>query len=167
MVGGPSQMDLFDYKPKMAGGMTRIAGFRPPERRLTTMTSGQARFPIAPSKYRFSQVGSAGMWMNTELLPYGEVRGRHVLHPVHAHRGHQPRAGHLPHADGQHEFRPTLHRFLGQLWPGFHGMKISPRLSCWWRSRPTKEQIQTISARLWSSGYLPGEHAGVSFQERG
>jgi hypothetical protein len=26
------------------------------------------------------------------------------------------------------------------------------------------EQVQAISARLWSSGYLPGEHAGVSFR---
>jgi hypothetical protein len=29
------------------------------------------------------------------------------------------------------------------------------------------EQIQAISARLWSSGYLPGEHAGVSFRSSG
>ena len=37
--------------------------------RLTTMTSGQARFPIAPSKYRFEQCGQGGMWMS-ELLPW-------------------------------------------------------------------------------------------------
>ena len=29
------------------------------------------------------------------------------------------------------------------------------------------EQIQAISARLWTSGYLPGEHAGVSFRSGG
>jgi hypothetical protein len=38
--------------------------------RLTTMTAGQTRFPIAPSKFRFSQVGSNGLWMNTEMLPW-------------------------------------------------------------------------------------------------
>src|SRR5271155_6213989 len=37
--------------------------------RLTTMTSGQARFPIAPSKYKFAQHGQCGMWV-TELLPW-------------------------------------------------------------------------------------------------
>ena len=37
--------------------------------RLTTMTSGQARFPIAPSKFKFEQAGQCGMWV-TELLPW-------------------------------------------------------------------------------------------------
>jgi hypothetical protein len=35
-------------------------------------------------------------------------------------------------------------------------------------ARPTNtEQVQAISARLWQSGYLPGEHAGVSFRSAG
>src|SRR5688500_13308605 len=68
MVGGPAQMDLYDYKPKMAEMYDKDL----PEsirkgQRLTTMTSGQARFPIAPSKYTFHQRGKCGMWM-TELL---------------------------------------------------------------------------------------------------
>src|SRR6185437_9153703 len=70
MVGGPAQMDLYDYKPKMQDYYDKDL----PEtirngQRLTTMTSGQARFPIAPSKYKFKQVGQSGMWV-TELLPY-------------------------------------------------------------------------------------------------
>src|SRR3954453_3244595 len=52
MNGGPSQMDLWDYKPKM----NQLFDKDLPDsvrrgQRLTTMTSGQARFPIAPSKY--------------------------------------------------------------------------------------------------------------------
>ena len=71
MVGGPSQMDLFDYKPGMKDWYDKDL----PEsirkgQRLTTMTSGQARFPIAPSKYEFAQRGKCGMWMNADLLPY-------------------------------------------------------------------------------------------------
>ena len=70
MVGGPAQMDLFDYKPAMQAMFDKDL---PPSirngQRLTTMTSGQARFPIAPSKYKFSPAGKCGMWMNTELLP--------------------------------------------------------------------------------------------------
>jgi hypothetical protein len=35
-------------------------------------------------------------------------------------------------------------------------------------AKPTNtDQVQAISARLWSSGYLPGEHAGVSFRSGG
>src|SRR6476620_772658 len=69
MVGGPSQMDLFDYKPVMKEWFDKDL----PEsvrmgQRLTTMTSGQARFPIAPSMYRFERCGQSGMWMS-ELLP--------------------------------------------------------------------------------------------------
>src|SRR5581483_11444232 len=56
MVGGPPQMDLYEYKPVMGQWYDKDL----PEsvrmgQRLTTMTSGQARFPIAPSKYKFEQ----------------------------------------------------------------------------------------------------------------
>src|SRR6266852_2053207 len=56
MVGGPPQMDLYDYKPVMQEWFDKDL----PEtirmgQRLTTMTSGQKRFPIAPSKYRFAR----------------------------------------------------------------------------------------------------------------
>src|SRR5262245_61579505 len=70
MNGGPAQMDLWDYKPKMSDWFDKdipktVVGMQ----RLTTMTSGQARFPVAPSKYKFHQHGKAGTWV-TELLPY-------------------------------------------------------------------------------------------------
>ena len=69
MVGGPPQMDLFDYKPVMGKWYDKDL----PEsvrmgQRLTTMTSGQARFPIAPSMYKFERCGQSGMWVS-ELLP--------------------------------------------------------------------------------------------------
>src|SRR5213593_1732183 len=69
MVGGPPQMDLYDYKPKMGELFDKDL----PEtvrmgQRLTTMTSGQARFPLAPSMYKFERVGQSGMWIS-ELLP--------------------------------------------------------------------------------------------------
>src|SRR5262249_46887141 len=70
MNEGPSQMDMWDYKPKMADLFDKDL----PEsirngQRLTTMTSGQKRFPIAPSKYKFSQHRKAGTWVS-ELLPW-------------------------------------------------------------------------------------------------
>src|SRR5439155_7812722 len=70
MNGGPAQMDLWDYKPRMNEWFDRDL----PEsvrqgQRLTTMTSGQARFPLAPSKFRFARHGRNGTWVS-ELLPW-------------------------------------------------------------------------------------------------
>src|SRR4051812_33152053 len=70
MVGGPPQMDLYDYKPEMNAYYDKdLPDSIRKGQRLTTMTSGQARFPIAPSKYKFQQHGKSGMWVS-ELLPY-------------------------------------------------------------------------------------------------
>src|SRR3954447_3166108 len=71
MNGGPSQIDLWDYKPKLREFFDKDL---PPSvqggQRLSTMTSGQTRFPVAPSKYSFKQAGQCGRWVNTDLLPY-------------------------------------------------------------------------------------------------
>src|SRR5580704_17580136 len=70
MVGGPGQMDLYDFKPKMNDWYDKdLPDSVRQGQRLTTMTSGQARFPIAPSKFNFAQRGQCGMWMNADLLP--------------------------------------------------------------------------------------------------
>src|SRR5215218_3441494 len=70
MVGGPSQLDLFDYKPKMQEWYDKdLPDSVRRGQRLTTMTSGQARFPIAPSKYKFAQHGKNGVWAS-ELVPH-------------------------------------------------------------------------------------------------
>ena len=71
MVGGPSQMDLFDYKPQMDEWYDKeLPDSIRQGQRLTTMTSGQDRFPVAPSKFKFVQRGECGMWMNQDLLPW-------------------------------------------------------------------------------------------------
>ena len=74
MNGGPSQMDLLDYKPSL----DKIFDTDLPEsirmgQRLTTMTSGQARFPIAPSIYKFKQYGKSGIWFSELLSHTAEV----------------------------------------------------------------------------------------------
>ncbi len=67
--GAPSQMDLFDPKPAMEShrGEDLPESIRRGQR-LTTMTSGQKNFPVAPSMFKFAQHGDSGMWMS-ELLP--------------------------------------------------------------------------------------------------
>src|SRR5439155_5162258 len=86
MVGGPSQMDLYDFKPKMGEWYDKdLPDSIRMGQRLTTMTSGQKRFPIAPSKYHFSPAGRNGFMMNTELLPWTAKCGDDIafIRPMH------------------------------------------------------------------------------------
>src|SRR5262249_20791042 len=70
MNGGTSQMDLWDYKPKMADLFdTDLPDSVRNGQRLNSMTGVQKRLPVAPSRYRFSQHGQCGTWVS-ELLPW-------------------------------------------------------------------------------------------------
>jgi hypothetical protein len=167
MVGGPSQMDLYDYKPGMGEWFDKdLPDSVRMGQRLTTMTSGQARFPIAPSKYRFAQRGECGMWV-TELLPYTSrmVDDMCFIRSMHTEAiNHEPAISYIQ-TGNQITGRPCLGSWasygLGsenENLPTFVVLVAKPS---------NTEQIQAISARLWSSGYLPGEHAGVSFRSAG
>jgi hypothetical protein len=167
MVGGPPQMDLFDPKPQMAEWYDKDL----PEsvrdgQRLTTMTSGQARFPIAPSRYRFDRHGECGMEM-TELLPnLGKSADRMCLvRSVHTDAiNHEPAITFLQ-TGNQVTGRPCLGAWASY---GLGSMNEDLPTFVVMVARPTnQEQMQAISARLWSSGALPGAHAGVSFRTSG
>ena len=157
MVGGPSQMDLFDYKPVMSEWYDKdLPDSVRMGQRLTTMTSGQARFPIAPSKFKFAQHGQCGHVGQRAAAVDGEDGRRHVLHPQHAHRGDQPRAGH--HATCRPATRSPAGRASarGRRTASARSTRTCRRSSCWSPSRRNTEQVQAISARLWSSGYPAG-----------
>jgi hypothetical protein len=168
MVGGPSQLDLFDYKPKMKEMFDKDL---PPSirngQRLTTMTSGQARFPIAPSKFNFAQYGQSGMWMNSELLPNLTKNADDIcwMRSLHTEAiNHEPAICAMQ-TGNQVAGRPCIGSWasygLGSEndnLPNFVVLIATPT---------NREQEQAISSRLWSSGYLPSEHAGVSFRSKG
>jgi hypothetical protein len=167
MVGGPSQMDLFDYKPVMRDWYDKDL----PEsvrngQRLTTMTSGQARFPIAPSMYRFERCGQSGMWIS-ELLPNlkKSVDDLVFIRSMHTEAiNHEP-AITLMQSGNQITGRPCLGAWasygLGSLNDNLPTFVVMVAKST------NVEQVQAISARLWSSGFLPGTHAGVSLRTAG
>ncbi|PCJ51861.1 MAG: sulfatase, partial [Candidatus Hydrogenedentota bacterium] len=68
--GGPSQMDLFDYKPEMKTQHgEELPGSIRMGQRITGMTSGQSSFPVASSMFDFKQHGESGAWVS-ELLPH-------------------------------------------------------------------------------------------------
>jgi hypothetical protein len=164
MVGGPSQMDLFDYKPKMVDYYDKDL----PEsirqgQRLTTMTSGQARFPIAPSKYEFKQYGRSGMWVS-ELLPWTSkvVDDMCFIRSMHTEAiNHEPAITHMQ-TGNMVTGRPCLGAWLSY---GLGSVNSDlPAFVVMVAKATNNEQNQAISGRLWSSGFLDGKHSGVAFR---
>src|SRR3569833_2359228 len=164
MVGGPPQMDLYDYKPKTREWFDKdLPDSVRLGQRLTGMTAGQARFPVAPSRFKFEQHGKSGMWV-TELLPYTArmVDDMCFIRSMHTEAiNHEPAITYMQ-TGNQITGRPCLGAWvsyglgsLNQNLPTFVVLVAKPS---------NVEQVQAISARLWSSGYLSGEHAGVSFR---
>jgi hypothetical protein len=167
MVGGPPQMDLYDHKPQMRPWFDReLPDSVRMGQRLTTMTSGQARFPIAPSKFKFARHGQSGMWV-TELLPNTArmVDDMCFIRSMHTEAiNHEPAICHMQ-TGNQLTGRPCIGS-----WASYGLGSLNQNLPTFVvliaRSSNT-EQVQAISARLWSSGYLSGEHAGVAFRTAG
>jgi len=167
MVGGPSQMDLYDYKPEMAKWYDKdLPDSIRQGQRLTTMTSGQSRFPIAPSKYQFARHGKSGMWV-TELLPWTAkcVDDMAFIRSMHTEAiNHEPAISAMQ-TGNMVTGRPCLGSWMSY---GLGSLNQNLPTFCVLVAEPSnKEQLQAISARLWSSGYLSGEHAGVSFRSAG
>ncbi len=167
MAGAPCQMDLLDYKPQMKD----MFDVDLPEsvrmgQRLTTMTSGQARFPLAPSKYKFRQYGNSGAWVS-ELLPYTArmVDDLAIIRSVHTEAiNHDPAityicTGHqLP---GRASLGSWLNYGLGSLnedLPSF--VVMTPT----WTGR---QEAQALYNRLWGSGFLASRHQGVALRSSG
>jgi len=164
MVGGPSQMDLYDYKPTMSDWYDKdLPDSVRMGQRLTTMTSGQTRFPIAPTKFKFAQHGQSGMWV-TELLPKtaSMVDDLCFIRSMNTEAiNHEPAISFMQ-TGNQITGRPCLGSWASY---GLGSENEDLPTFVVLVAKPTNtEQIQAISARLWSSGYLPGEHAGVSFR---
>src|SRR5213594_3949110 len=69
MSGGPSQHDLFDYKPLLnkMNGQDLPASVRMGQR-LTGMSANQATLPLAGSIFKFAQHGQSAAWVS-ELMP--------------------------------------------------------------------------------------------------
>jgi hypothetical protein len=168
MVGGPSQIDLYDHKPKMAEMYDKdLPDSVRNGQRLTGMTSGQARFPVAPSKWKFSPAGQCGLWMNQELLPYTakSVDDMAFIRSMNTEAiNHEPAITAMQ-TGSQIGGRACMGSWLSyglgstnQNLPAFVVLIAEPSQG---------GAIQAISGKLWSSGFLPGEHAGVSFRSAG
>ena len=164
--GAPSQMDLFDPKP----GMKEHHGKDLPDsirkgQRLTTMTSGQKNFPIAPSIFKFARHGKSGQWMS-EVLPHLSKEADELCFIKSMHTGDQPRSGHHLLPDGASVGRPAELGGMVELWlgdgkQGFARLRRDDLLGDGPAQRPT------LYDRLWGAGFLPTQHQGVKFRNSG
>jgi len=161
MAGGPSHLDLFDYKPKL----NEMNGQDLPEsirngQRLTGMTGFQARLPLAGSIFKFGQHGQSGAWVS-DLMPWTSKIADDVcfIRSMHTpHINHDPaitffQTGH------QLAGRPSMGSWLSyglgnanENLPGFVVLISKDRID------------QPLYSRLWGNGFLPSIHQGVQFR---
>jgi len=167
MNGAPSQIDLWDYKPTLAGMFDAdLPDSIRNGQRLTTMTSGQKRFPIAPSIYKFANHGECGT-MVSELLPHTAqvVDDLAVIRTVYTEAINHDPASTFILTGNQVPGKPSIGAWLSyglgsesENLPAF--VVMTPRWSA-------KRDAQALYQRLWGSGFLPSQHQGVALRAKG
>ena len=132
--------------------------------RLTTMTSGPDALSHRALDLQIRAVRQVRrVGLRTAAL-YGTHGGRYRDHPQHAHRGHQSRAGDHVLPDRLHDRRAALHRLVAQLRAGQHESGSAAFVVLQAKHNHPKANVQAISARLWSAGFLSGQYSGVSLR---
>jgi hypothetical protein len=164
--GGPSQIELFDYKPRL----TEFQGQDLPEsvrkgQRLTGMSASQSSFPVVPSKFEFARRGQSGAWVS-ELLPYTAKAADQLTFIKSMHTdaiNHDP-AVTMFQTGSQIAGRPSIGAWVSygigsetEDLPSFVVM-ISPG---------SGTTGQPLYDRLWGSGFLPSRYQGVKFRSVG
>jgi hypothetical protein len=160
MEGAPSQLDLYDYKPEL----TKRYNEDLPDsvrngQRITGMTSGQSRFPVAPTKFRFDRFenNEDGLWLS-EVLPHtgGIAKEMCMINSMHTQAiNHEPGITFFQtgtEQPGRPSFGSWMSYGLGSMnanLPAFVVM-ITQGVG----------NMQALSARFWGSGFLPSEHQG-------
>jgi hypothetical protein len=165
--GAPSQMDLFDHKPRL----TERRGTELPDsirqgQRLTGMTSRQESFPIAPSKFAFARHGNSGAWVS-ELLPctVRVVDDLCFIKSMFTEAINHDPAITFFQTGAQLAGRPSM------------GSWVSYGLGSENQNLPTFVALvsqgtgnpadQPLYDRLWGSGFLPTKYQGVKFRSVG
>ncbi|MEM7654856.1 MAG: DUF1501 domain-containing protein [Bacteroidota bacterium] len=159
--GGPSQLETFDYKPKL---QQYFGEDLPPSirqgQRLTSMSASQSSLPIAPARFSFAQHGNNQTWVS-ELLPYTAkvVDEICIVRSMYTEQiNHDPAI----------TFFQTGHQLPGR--PSI-GAWVSYGLGSGNDNLPTFITLvskqgggQPLYSRLWGNGFLPTEHQGVQFR---
>ena len=163
--GAPSQVDLFDFKPKLA----ELHGQELPEavrmgQRLTTMTSDQATKPIASSRYAFAQHGQCGADVS-ELLPHTAtlVDDLCIVRSMFTEAiNHDPAITFMQTGSPQ-PGRPSIGAWVSY-GLGSENQNL-PAFTVFISGGEAGDQ--PLNGRLWGSGFLPSQHQGVKFRGSG
>ena len=164
MSGGPSQLELFDYKPQLEkiNGKDLPASIRQGQR-LTGMSSTQASFPCVPSIFDFARHGESGAWVS-ELLPHTAkiVDELCFIKSMHTDAINHDPAVTLLQTGFQIAGRPSMGAWMSygigsenEDLPGFVVMVTQGTGG------------QPLYDRLWGSGFLPTKYQGVKFRSVG
>jgi hypothetical protein len=162
--GGPSQMELFDHKPRLQ----EFQGTDLPEsvrggQRLTGMSATQSTFPIVPSKFAFARRGQSGAWVS-ELLPQtAKIADRLTfVKSVNTEEINHDPAVTMAQTGFRLGGRPSM------------GAWVAYGIGCETENLPAFCVMisnsgggQPLYDRLWGSGFLPSEYQGVKFRSEG
>lgn len=159
--GGPSQLDLYDYKPvlKTMHGQDLPDSVRKGQR-LTGMSAQQSTLPVTASEFGFQQYGQSGAWVS-ELMPYtaGIVDDLCFIKTMHTEAiNHDPaitffQSGH------QQPGRPSIGS-----WVSYGLGSDNDNLPSFIVLVSKNGGGQPLYARLWGNGFLPTRHQGVQFR---
>ncbi len=165
--GAPSQMELFDHKPRLRERSgTELPGSVRREQRLTGMTATQSSFPVVPSPFQFAQHGDSGAWVS-ELLPHTAKVADQLCFIKSMHTeaiNHDPAITFFQ-TGFQLAGRPSIGAWLS------YGLgsenKDLPAFVVMISQGTGRLGDQPLYDRLWGSGFLPSRHQGVKFRSVG
>ncbi|TWU38251.1 DUF1501 domain-containing protein [Novipirellula artificiosorum] len=167
MSGGPSHIDLFDYKPVLE---QKHGEELPPsvrgDQRLTGMTSGQTSFPVCGGIGKFERHGECGTWIS-DLLPHTSKIADDiaVIHSMHTEAiNHDPGITFI-NTGSQVPGHPSA-----GAWASYglgSANQNMPSYVVLLSQGNGKNPGQPIFSRLWGSGYLPSSHQGVMLRSSG
>ncbi len=159
--GAPSQLESFDYKPML----NKMAGEELPAsvrmgQRLTGMTSGQAKFPLVGSHFKFKQYGKSGAWVS-EIFPNiaKVVDDLCIVKSMHTEAINHDPALTFMQTGAQQGNRPSMGAWLSY---GLGSENKNLPAYCVLLSRG-RGNGQGVYSKLWTNGFLDSVHQGVQF----
>ncbi|MGV3539884.1 MAG: DUF1501 domain-containing protein, partial [Rufibacter sp.] len=160
--GGPSQLEMFDYKPKLMDmfGKELPASIRG-EQRLTGMTSNQKSFPLAMGRTQFAQHGRSRAWVS-DLLPHTAkvVDELCFIKSMYTEAINHDPAITFFQTGSQQAGRPSMGSWISY-GLGSENQNLPAFVVLLSRAR---NGDQPLYAKLWANGFLPSEHQGVIFR---
>jgi len=167
MAGGPSHLDLLDYKPDLASKFnTDLPESVRGTQRLSGMTASMKRYPVAPSVFKFKQYGQSGTWFS-ELLPWTArlADDLAVIRTVNSES-----VNHDPAMLAMLTGSQLIGKPSAGAWISYGLGSLNQNLPTFVVMTSLFSQhvvVQALSNRLWDSAFLPSVHAGVPVRSTG